>query len=233
MYAIALTSIPPRYARLGPVLASLHAQRPAPACVILALPDRPARFAPAPMPETPAGVEVWRVPVDEGPATKVLPAARALAGRLDRLIYCDDDWILPQGWAAALLAAADDGHAAAAAGFDVHRLKRQSHRVPDPALTDIAQGYAGVCVRPDWLAGPGCTPPPAAWPVDDIWLSGQLARQGIGIRLVRGARAGMRLAIDDAHALQHARFGGRDRHASNRACVAEVTARHGLWPPAP
>jgi hypothetical protein len=231
MYAISLTSIPPRYATLGPVLASLLAQRPAPARVILALPDTPARFAPAPPPALPEGVTLLRVPGDDGPATKVLPAARALAGQTCRLIYCDDDWILPQGWAARLLAAAGDGYAAAAAGFALDRLKRQSHRPADPRFTDIAEGHAGVCIRPDWLAGTDCTPPAAAWPVDDIWLSAQLARQGIGIRLARDARAGMRLATDDAHALQHARIGGRTRHEANLACLAEVTARYGIWPP--
>lgn len=230
MYAISLTSIPPRYPRLGPVLASLLAQRPAPCCVILALPDIPARFAPAPPPALPEGVTLLHSATDEGPGTKVLPAARALTGHIDRLIYCDDDWIMPPDWAAALLAATDEGHAAAVSGFGLDRLGRRHS--PAPGLADIAQGFAGVCIRPVWLAGPGCTPPPAAWPVDDIWLSAQLARQGIGIRLAPRARAGMRPAFDDAHALQRAVIDGRDRAAANRACLDAITARYGLWPPA-
>ncbi|WP_104017657.1 hypothetical protein [Roseovarius nitratireducens] len=233
MYAISLTSIPPRYPHLGPVLASLLAQRPAPARVILALPDVPARFAAAPPPDTPDGVETWLLPRDEGPATKALPAARALTGHIDRLIYCDDDWLMPPGWAAALLDATTDRHAAAASGFGLDRLKRHGHRAPAPGLTDIAQGFAGVCIRPEWLAGPGCIPPPAAWPVDDIWLSAQLARQGVSIRLAPAARTGMRHAFDDAHALQDAVIDGRDRPTANRACMDEITARYGLWPPAP
>jgi len=231
MYAISLTSIPPRFDKLGPVLDSLLAQRPAPARVILALPDRPARFAPAPPPPVPAGVEVWRVPGDEGPASKVLPAARALAGSVDRLIYCDDDWILPQGWAARLLAACDARTAAAGAGFDVARLRRQSGRRADPDFTDIAMGYAGVCIRPDWFAGPGCTPPPVAWAVDDIWLSAQLARQGLDIRIAPQAIANAELVTRDSHALQDAVIHGRTRRAANVACAAEVTSRYGIWPP--
>ena len=43
MYAVALTSIPPRLPRLGPVLASLLAQTPAPERVLLCLPERWAR----------------------------------------------------------------------------------------------------------------------------------------------------------------------------------------------
>src|SRR6056297_467317 len=231
MYAISLTSIPPRYPRLGPVLASLLAQRPAPARVILALPRRHARFAPAPPPDLPEGVTLLHCATDEGPATKALPAARALTGHIDRLIYCDDDWIMPRGWAAALLAATDEGHAAAASGFGLGRLGRRGHAAPGRA--DIAQGFAGVCIRPGWLAGPGFTPPPAAWPVDDIWLSAQLARQGIAIRPAPAARKRLRPAYDDAHALQDAVIGGRDRDAANRACLDAITARYGLWPPAP
>jgi hypothetical protein len=231
MYAISLTSIPPRYARLGPVLESILAQRPAPDRVILSLPERHARFAPAALPALPGGVDVLRVPHDEGPATKVLPAARALAGQVDRLIYCDDDWLMPPDWAARLLCAQSDREAVAASGFDVSRFKRRSHCAADPGRADIAQGFAGVAVCPDWFAGPGQSPPPAAWPVDDLWLSAQLAHQGIPIRLVPTAREGALPAYADDHALQSAIIGGRDRNAANLACLDMLTARFGLWPP--
>ncbi|MGI3211394.1 hypothetical protein ACROSR_09790 [Roseovarius tibetensis] len=230
-YAISLTSIPPRYDRLGPVLHSLLAQRPAPWRVILCLPQHPARFDPAPLPALPEGVEILRPARDDGPATKALPAARALAGRIDRLIYCDDDWIMPPDWAAGLLRGGAPHEAVAGAGFDVDRLKRRSHRPPDTTLCDIAQGYAGVLVRPGWLTGPDCTPTVEGWPVDDLWLSAQMARQGISIRLSHTARHGMRLAFADEHALQDAEIDGRRRHAANMACVAQITARYGLWPP--
>jgi len=231
MYAISLTSIPPRYPQLGPVLESLLAQRPAPDRVILSLPERYARFAPAALPALPDGVDVLHVPQDEGPATKVLPAARALAGRVDRLIYCDDDWLMPPDWAARVLCAQSDREAVAASGFDVSRLRRHSHCAAGPERADIAQGFAGVAVRPEWFARAGQSPPPAAWPVDDIWLSAQLAILGIPIRLVPAARDGARPANADRHALQSARIGGRDRHASNLACLDMLTARFGLWPP--
>lgn len=229
-YAISLTSIPPRYHRLGPVLRSLVAQRPTPARVILCLPVTPARFDPVPDPDLPEGVEILKAEHDEGPATKVLPAARALAGSMDRLIYCDDDWVMPRDWAAHLLAAGTAQQAVAAAGFDLHRLKRRSHRTPDPEFCDIGQGFAGVSIRPDWLADPDCAPPVEAFATDDIWLSAQLARQDIPIRLADTARRAMRLAFEDAHALQDARISQQDRNAANKACVELVTARYGLWP---
>ena len=233
MYAIALTSIPPRLPRLAPVLAHLLAQRPAPARVLLCLPRRWQRFDTSPdLPDLPPGVEVIRGGTDMGPATKAIVPARALAGRIKHLIYCDDDWLMPPGWAAALLAAARPGRAVAASGVAVSRLKRRSHRTgPRDGDADIAQGYAGVLVDPAWLCPPDIAPPTVAWPVDDIWLSGQLARQGIGLRLAPDARAGMRLAFTDDHALQDAVIGGRRRHAANLACCDLLTERYGLWPP--
>jgi len=50
-------------------------------------------------------------------------------------------------------------------------------------FADIAMGFAGVLIDPEWLSGPGFDPPDIAWPVDDIWLSGHLARQNIAISI--------------------------------------------------
>ena len=234
MYAISLTSIPPRFGHLGPVLRALLAQRPAPARVLLAMPDRFARFpGPATPPELPDGVDLLRVPQDDGPATKVLPAARALSGSGLSLIYCDDDWLMPPGWAARLLEARAGDEAVAAAGFDMARLKRRGRTLQDPEHTDVAQGYGGVLIRPEWLAHDWCAPPDMAWPVDDIWLSACLAHQGVPIRLRRSARAGMRLAFEDAHGLQDAVIQGRARHTANLACAAEAARRFGIWPERP
>ncbi|MGR3311995.1 hypothetical protein [Roseovarius indicus] len=229
MYAIALTSIPPRLARLGPVLASLLAQDPAPARVLLCLPPEWARYAgDAHLPVLPDGVEVIMSETDFGPATKAIASSRALGGTIDRLIYCDDDWLMPPGWAASLLATRHEGEAVAASGWSVERLKRRS--TAPPGCVDIAQGFSGVLIDPRWLAGEDLAPPPEAWAVDDIWLSGQLARQGIAARLAKGAREGMTPAFDDTHALQDAVIGGRSRHEANLACIERLTRNHAIWP---
>ena len=233
MYAVSLTSIPPRLDRLGPVLAALLAQRPAPARVIVCLPRRYARFpGPVRPPRLPAGVELLWSETDLGPATKALPAARLLAGRVGRLIWCDDDWIMGPGWAAALLEGAGPRQASTGQGYSVARLRRRPS-AGDPRNVEIAQGFAGVCVDPAWLARPDADPPSEAWAVDDIWLSGQLARQGITVRPVPAARQTMRPAYDDAHALQNSVIDGRGRDAANAACLATLTARYGLWPAKP
>lgn len=229
MYAIALTSIPPRLARLGPVLASLLAQDPAPARVLLCLPEAWQRFpGPVAVPALSDGVELVTADADFGPATKAIAPARALTGHIDHLIYCDDDWLMPPGWASALLTAQRPGEAVAASGWSVDRLKRQS--TAKPGCVDIAQGFSGVLIDPRWLAGQEIAPPPEAWATDDIWLSGQLAQQGVAIRLAETARKGITPAFDDAHALQDAVIDGRGRHAANMACVEALTRRYGIWP---
>lgn len=238
MPVISLTSIPPRFGQLGACLEGLLAQRPE--ALILAIPRRYRRFpGPVEVPPLPAGVTLLRPAQDAGPALKLLAAARYLRGQGVRLIYCDDDWDYAPGWAAALEAAWTPGRVASAAPFAVRRLRRAAPYAPEgsphaPPGAWIAQGFAGVLLAPDELpAGALAMPPAAAWAVDDIWLSAQFARAGLGITTVPAARA---LAVPRAvpgPQLQDARIEGQDRAAANRACAALAHARYGLWPPLP
>ena len=221
MYAISLTSIPPRFHRLSPVFAALLTQRPAPVQVLFTLPKGYTRFpGPVKPPDLPEGVTLLWADTDLGPATKVIPAARALADRDLRLICCDDDWLYGPDWAAHLLT--DDEEATTGQAWDIARLGRAGTGI------DIAQGFSGVCIRPDWLAAADMDPPPEARTVDDIWLTGQLARQGIPLRERPAARQQMRPAYDDHHALQHR----TPRNAANRACADLLHRRYGIWPKA-
>lgn len=95
-YAISLTSIPPRFDLLRPVLTALLAQDPAADEVILTLPRRYHRYPGAVSPpDLPKGVRLLWTETDLGPAIKALPAARLLSGTGKRLLYCDDDWMYP------------------------------------------------------------------------------------------------------------------------------------------
>ena len=46
---------------------------------------------------------------------------------------------------------------------------------------DIAEGYGGVSIKPDFFDEESFDIPPVLWTVDDIWLSGILECRGIGI----------------------------------------------------
>ncbi|MEO0370227.1 MAG: hypothetical protein AAF231_02115 [Pseudomonadota bacterium] len=230
MYVISLTSIPPRLPRVGPVLESLLAQRPAPEAVYLCVPKTWARFGTFDgQIRVPDGVVIHRSEADLGPAMKVIPLANDPQLRAQRIIYCDDDWIYPTGWAAALLACGTPGEAVAASGFNVNRLGRHGACLAHP-FVEVAQGFAGVSIDPEWLALPEATPPEDARLADDIWLSGQLARQGISIRLCPEAREGLLPAFEDAHGLQDVAEAGQRRAEVNAAALDALTREFGIWP---
>ncbi len=227
-YAISLTSVPPRFSKLGPVLQSLVAQRPAPLRVLLCLARSYERYPGAvQMPEIPAGVEVIRCE-DFGSATKVLEPAQQLAGQDVRLIYCDDDWMAGPGWAEALLAAGDAQTATTGQGFGVERLGRVSRRTE--GCVDIAQGFSGVSIDPAWLRDVKPPHDPAARLVDDIWLSAQLGQQGIAIRHTIAARAALHPAYDDPDGLQYVTHGGMKRAEANQHCARLMHQKYGIWP---
>jgi hypothetical protein len=104
MRIISLTAIPSRFDELGPGLESLVAQ----GCdqVQLHIPHAYRRFPDwdGRLPSVPAGVSIIRCENDLGPATKILPAARALRGAQSQILFCDDDCIVPHGWAKRLFA---------------------------------------------------------------------------------------------------------------------------------
>lgn len=215
---VSLTSIPPRLAGLGPVLAALAAQEGV-AGVTLRLPRRyrdfPGPVTPPPLPE---GVALEWVAKDLGPATKILPAIlSARAPRAARILYCDDDWIYGPGWAATLIAAADadPGCAVAASCFDAARIGAPGWRV--------AQGFAGVLVTPAMLDG--IAPPDGDLRlVDDVWLSAHLAARGTRLIEVPAARALVSPAGNEAARLQDR----TDRARLNRAAAGWARRAYGL-----
>ncbi|MCI2400789.1 hypothetical protein [Aliiroseovarius subalbicans] len=216
MLVISLTSIPPRFAQLPRVIAALNAQTRPPDRIFLTLPKRYRRFPGSHAPPDIAGVEVLRPDHDPGPAGKVLCVARLLAGQPVDLLYCDDDWDYAPGWAQGFLdarVAQGPDTVLAGATFD-------GSRVGLPGVT-IAQGFAGVMIRPDHLDAIAQTPPNAAWTVDDIWLSGSFARADLPVVEVPGLRA-LATPLADAANLQDARVDGRTRAQANLACAACV-----------
>lgn len=230
MRAVALTSIPPRLPHLGPTLESILGQRPRPDRVLLCLPRRYRRFPdPVTPPSLPAGVELLWSDKDLGPATKALAPTRALAGTEAVLVYCDDDWIYGPGWLAALTEGPETV-VRTGAGFSVEALRRRPARPPG-GETDIAMGFAGVAIRPDMLPPRAADIPPEAWAVDDVWLSGVFAAEGLPIHLRPAARAACTSRDLPGPELQRSRIGGLTRAEANFAAAAAVHRRFGIWAP--
>ena len=220
---VSLTSIPPRFATLGPVLETLTAQGAD--AVVLTLPRTYRRFpGPTEAPPLPGGVTLLWSETDPGPALKLLGALAACPHA--RITACDDDTLYGDGWLSALEEAGTGRIATTGAGWSVTRLKRPGCA---PPATDIAQGFSGLSITPAMFGPEVFNIPEVAWPVDDIWFSGHLAQRGIPIHAVPAARA-LCTPLDRPAALQSAQD-LPDRATANAATALWFNDRYGIWPP--
>ncbi len=219
---------------------------------------RRAEFKDFSLPDVPEGVEIRRCALDYGPATKVLPAVRAFQGQDVRILYCDDDRIFHADWAANMLRESDlhPGQCMAEAGEVVELtirkafyagptyllLKyatlgifgyfyRKKNRALDPGKgrVDICKGYGGVLVRPEFFTDTAFDIPDLLWTVDDFWLSGQLALNGIPIRKITSVENSDKTALADVSALEDLVYEEHDRHDANLACIRYFQKNHGIW----
>ena len=263
---VSLSTIPPRFGKLGPTLNSLLRQKLRPERLILYIPERYRRFPEwdGALPQVPAGVSIHRVDVDYGPATKVLPALREFTGQNVDILFCDDDVVYDSRWTQrfALLRDKMPFVCLAEAGKDILDIEagsRPADRLPRAARSrrdmrfrlrsmvrhrqlraseyvksgfcDVFLGVGGVMLRPEFLTEAAFAPPDVLWTVDDYWLSGNLAVNGIPIwlnadaprRRERGSRriAALKAMVHDEH----------DRTAANAACVDYYRRNYGIWLP--
>ena len=193
---VSLTTVPSRIARILPALNSLLDQTVIPDRIFVALPSHSTRERTGYVvpDELHANPRVTVLPScrDWGPATKVIPALLRMADTPDAAILAvDDDNVYPRTFVetfrrfATLLPDA----ALSLRGYAVPTSRRwrdcrefPGTKITAPARTDIVQGCGGILVRPrffdadflDYAAAPS-----EAFFVDDIWISGHLARRGI------------------------------------------------------
>lgn len=238
---VSLTTIPARTAMMGPALRSLLDQDTPADRIMLCLPRHSRRSgAPYPEPGTlnlPEGVDVLRCE-DQGPATKLLPALKAEPEAL--IVVADDDVIYPRDFLSTLLQA-HRRRPEAALGLRGACL-REGVRFPD-LWHELCSGIDGMR-EVDILFGTWGFMVPAArmdaavhdfsghaeavrW-VDDVWISGHLARLGIP-RLVVPARS---FPIETLAAFRQALTYGPNRSGENDAQAIAAFADHwGVSPP--
>jgi hypothetical protein len=279
-HVICLSTIPPRFAAIGTSLRSLVGQRSRPEAVELYIPKAYRRFPEwgGALPEVPEGVRIVRSDQDFGPATKILPAARAYLGQEVELLYADDDHLADPDWAEGFLKvrAMHPEAAVCAAAYSLGRMgrpwsgpDRRPHALIAPRMreqprfllqelvslfgarvrgrarpklqskyrkvdrsgyADIAGGFSGVAVRPEFFEGAAFDIPSVLWAVDDIWLSGHLARRGIPIWA--DAALNRVQAINLPHLTEplfKAVIDGTGRAQANRACIDHMRATYGIW----
>jgi len=98
-----------------------------------------------------------------------------------------------------------------------------------PGYGDIFFGAGGVVVKPTFFDDVAYDIPDVAWPVDDVWLSANLARRSILIRcawLMQLPRSEKSSEID---ALLDASFLSMKRQELNRAAALHCQSVFGIW----
>ena len=94
---------------------------------------------------------------------------------------------------------------------------------------EILFGVGGCVVRPDFFDDIAMDVPEFAMPVDDIWLSANLARRGIPIWCPALVRLPVASGASDVDALQDTDFFGQDRQALNRSVAQRCQEIFGIW----
>lgn len=219
---VSMTTIPERASKIAPALRSLLDQSCPADRVLLAWPS-PAKQGTCPkQSRLPCGVEVFPCE-DQGPATKFL-AAHAVEPRA-AIVVVDDDVIYPADFLATLL----DAHRLepmTALGWRGWRLQPGvdprdfdhvfATSVREATPVDVLLGTWGYLIPPGALDE--AVHDFRGWPselrfVDDVWISGHLARRGIARRVVPARGLPIETAASSISALTNGpnRSGHNDR----------------------
>ena len=103
------------------------------------------------------------------------------------------------------------------------------HHFGSSGYVDIALGFGGVSVSPDFFDESAKIIPKILWTVDDVWLSGHIANKGIGIWLDQfGMYMPLSLA-DEVEPLYLANIDGADRNQADLACIEYFKETYGIW----
>ena len=253
---ISLTTIPPRMNLLGDTLASLLAQSLVPDRIVLNIPKRYRRpeFVYDTLPSLPVGVDLEIADLDYGPATKLLPLLRSCNGQDVNIIFCDDDRIYPINWLSNLIENAkqfpNECITVAAGLIDqieayYHYVNKPKSKIlaplyrkiytfkkrrPIPAqLADIACGYGGILVRPEFFDEEVFKIKDEFFTLDDTWFSGHLARRGIKIRVATNAELPIARDVADISSLKDLKQGTLNQNAIDFSCIQYFKNTYGIW----
>jgi hypothetical protein len=193
---VALTTTPARLPFIYPTLNGLLDQTVRPRRIVLAVPrwsqreQRPYRVPALLRRQT--AIEVLACDRDWGPATKLIPALRQPGrGPDDAVLAVDDDNIYPRRFVETFVRRAPEMPEAALSlrGWPMPASLRwrdsralKGTEIAAPVRTDVITGCGGILVRPGFFDAAFFDyepAPPGAFFVDDIWISGHLARRNV------------------------------------------------------
>lgn len=207
---VTLTTLPSRIKNIEPTIASLCHQSVLPEKILINIPTHSKReksgyTIPDFLKENPI-VEINYIENDLGPATKLLPALKKYESAKDQLLMVvDDDEIYPKRLIENYLQfEALSKHAALAlvgwnAPADFNHTNRtvlygaignkpaKSKKITEPTRVDCVQGASSYLVRPSFFDDSVfdyTQAPKEAFFVDDIYISGYLAKQQVPVYVV-------------------------------------------------
>lgn len=219
---------------------------------------RRAEFKDYELPKLSPKIDIRICDEDFGPATKILPACQEFAGQDLRLIYCDDDEIYDRTWAKTLIDGSNEHPSSCITicGLNIenveyeYAIQRTSHKMlnmltlgilsrnfkrrnkpPRPGIgpVDICQGFGGVLVRPHFFSSDVYKIPDILWTVDDMWLSGQLAVNNIGIQRVVERKLCKKSDTARVFDLTNYMYKGYNRMQADFECVKYFRSHYGIW----
>ncbi len=94
---------------------------------------------------------------------------------------------------------------------------------------DLARGFGGVLVRPNFFDSLAYDIPEVLWSVDDIWLSGQMARLNVPIWAMAGVVTPPPADGEDIADLLNSVIEGADRVEANLRCVKYMQENYRIW----
>lgn len=108
----------------------------------------------------------------------------------------------------------------------------QPRRYVTSGYIDIFEAWCGTLVRPEFFTDDAFDIPGFAWLVDDVWLSGQLALNGVKIWLETQFYNRMQSNVPlhrDLAALHRQTFKGLGRDELNFATIDHFRSAYGIW----
>lgn len=257
---VSLTTIPSRVQYLQATIDSILAQSLKPDAIELNVPKTYSRrtFGTLDSCVWPTGCDVVWVEQDLGPATKILPTVERYRNTDTLIVYCDDDQNYDRHWLERLVRASEANPGAVIADRAIESRKQEIKHVwaqkklayrlrrlisfgawkpsRGPFRDDIAEGFGGVLIRPEYLHDDAAEIPNILWSVDDVWLSGMYERNGHPlIRTNYDAHphashiwVGDR-RIADISALINFETEGYNRLAANVACITYMREKYGVF----
>ena len=94
----------------------------------------------------------------------------------------------------------------------------------------VLKGFGGALVKPDHFDDSAFDIPEVVWAVDDVWLSGCLARKGVKIWALADQHDTQHTPAGVYDALHKATSEGADRDDANKACIDFFRKTHNVWP---